>query len=112
MRISQTADVAIAPRSVRTLDRAAVEGACARLMRLVAAEYSPTLLVGIRTGGFVVAEAMARATSTAMPVLPLTCRRASTHAKSRVPLLQQVLATLPRGAVDALRVMEHRLLSA
>jgi hypothetical protein len=54
---------------------------------------------------------MARTASGPLPVLPLTCRRASTGAKSRFKLLPAVLAVLPRPAVDCLRWLEHRLLS-
>jgi hypoxanthine phosphoribosyltransferase len=97
--------------SVRTLGRADFDAACASLMRMVAASYSPTLLIGIRTGGLVVAESMARAAAASLPVLPLTCQRAGTATKSRLPFLHQLLAVLPRGVVDALRLLEHRLLS-
>jgi hypoxanthine phosphoribosyltransferase len=97
--------------SVRTLGRADFDAACASLMRMVAASYSPTLLIGIRTGGLVVAESMARAAAGSLPVLPLTCQRAGTATKSRLPFLHQLLAVLPRGVVDALRLLEHRLLS-
>jgi hypoxanthine phosphoribosyltransferase len=72
-------------------------------MQQVLASYRPDLLVGIRTGGQVVAETMARTASGPLPVLPLTCRRASTGAKSRFKLLPTVLAVLPW--------LEHRLLS-
>ena len=65
----------------------------------------------IRTGGLVVAESMARAAAGSLPVLPLTCQRAGTATKSRLPFLHQLLAVLPRGVVDALRLLEHRLLS-
>ena len=45
---------------VRTLDRDAFEAACAELMRMVLRDGRPDALIGIRTGGLVVAEAMAR----------------------------------------------------
>lgn len=97
---------------VHTLDAARFAAACTSLLRLVSASYQPDLLVGIRTGGLVVAEAMARAAATPLPVLAVTCRRAGTAAKSRFRLLPTVLAALPRPAVDGLRVLEHRLLTA
>jgi uncharacterized protein len=96
---------------VHNLNAQRFASACASLMQQVMAEFRPDLLVGIRTGGYVVAEAMARATPSAIPVLPLTCRRAGTAAKSRFKLLPAVLAALPRPAVDCLRWLEHRLLS-
>jgi hypoxanthine phosphoribosyltransferase len=78
-------------------------------MRGVEQDYEPTLVVGIRTGGLVVADAMVRAASVQLPILPVTCRRATTGAKSRIPLIRAALATLPRPAVDLLRRFEHRL---
>jgi hypoxanthine phosphoribosyltransferase len=111
MYLSRTPPADFARPSVRTLDQPAFDIACANLLRMVATSYAPTLLVGVRTGGLVVAEAMARAAEGRLPVMPLTCRRASTATKSRVPFLHELLAVLPRGAVDAMRVLEHRLLS-
>lgn len=81
-------------------------------MQLVERDYAPTLVVGIRTGGLIVAECMVGAASTAVPLLPVTCRRATTGAKSRTPLFRAALATLPQSVVDLLRRAEHRLLSA
>jgi uncharacterized protein len=101
-----------APRGlVHNLDAAKFASACATLMDRVIEEFRPDLLVGIRTGGLVVAEAMASAASPAIAVLPLTCRRASTGMKSRFKLLPTILAALPRPAVDGLRWLEHRVLS-
>jgi hypoxanthine phosphoribosyltransferase len=95
-----------------TLQGARFAGACRELMRLVERDYQPTLIVGIRTGGLVVAEAMVRDASAAIPVLPLTCRRATTGTKSRMPLLRQVLGRMPRAVVDLLRRIEHRFVAA
>lgn len=106
-----TGDAVGRGRGVRTLDPPRFALACAYLMRTVLTEYPPDLLVGIRTGGFVVAEAMARAVPVAPPVFPLTCRRAGTAAKARFGLLPTILAALPQPIVDSLRVMEHRLLA-
>jgi uncharacterized protein len=111
MHMSQPAPADLRRRSVQTLDQPAFESACASLMRMVLISYAPTLLVGIRTGGLVVAEAMARAVPAAPAVMPLTCQRSGTATKSRLPYLHHVLGALPRGAVDTLRVLEHRLIS-
>jgi hypoxanthine phosphoribosyltransferase len=81
-------------------------------MHQVAANYTPTLIIGIRTGGLLVAEAMARAAAAPLPVLPLTCRRATTGMKSHVPLLRSALSALPRPAIDMMRRLEHRWLIA
>jgi hypothetical protein len=81
---------------VMTLFGPTFDRACADLMRLVEADYAPTHIVGIRTGGLTVANAMAAAASAALPVLPLTCRRVTTGTKSRLPLLRSIPGALPR----------------
>lgn len=98
--------------ALRTLRLPEFHASCAELMQMVEADYEPTLVVGIRTGGLQVAESMVRAASAPLPVLPVTCRRAATGAKARVPLLRTALAALPRPALDLLRRVEHRLFIA
>jgi len=96
---------------VRTLDREAFDAACARLMQHVLQDCQPDLLIGIRTGGLVVAEAMARTVGQKPIVMPLTSRRGSTGAKARVKFLPALLTMLPGRLVDGLRILEHRLLT-
>ncbi len=96
---------------VRTLRQPEFAAACAELMRLVEADYAPTLIVGVRTGGLVVAEAMAQTASTPLPLLPLTCQRINTQTKSRLKLLRKVLPALPPTVTDLLRRLEHRLIT-
>jgi hypoxanthine phosphoribosyltransferase len=96
-------------RPLTTLQQPAFDVACAKLMRLVEANLTPTVVVGIRTGGLTVARAMVRAAATNLPVLPITCQRAATATKGRVPWLRPLLAALPRPLVDFLRRLEHRL---
>lgn len=97
---------------MRTLDRSAFDAACAEMMRRVERDFPPDLVVGVRTGGLLVAEAMTRAALTAVPVLPLTCRRPATGIKHRIPGLKPMLTSLPEPLLNALRRVEHRLLSA
>ncbi|HTW72132.1 MAG TPA: phosphoribosyltransferase family protein [Acetobacteraceae bacterium] len=97
---------------INTLDPPRFAAACASLMQQAMDRFDPDVLVGVRTGGLVVAEAMADSVQNRVPVMPLTCRRASTSAKSRFGLLPAVLAVLPQAVVDGLRWLEHRLLSA
>ena len=97
---------------LRILAQDEFEAACAQLMRLVERDYAPALIVGVRTGGMVVAECMARHSSAALPVLPVTSRRASTDTKARIPLFRATLSALPRPAVNLLRRVEHRFLIA
>ncbi len=97
---------------LRILGQHEFEAACAQLMRLVEQDYAPALIVGIRTGGMVVAECMARHSSLPLPVLPVTSRRASTDTKARIPLFRATLSALPRPAVNLLRRVEHKFLIA
>jgi hypoxanthine phosphoribosyltransferase len=96
----------------RTFGQAAFDAACARLSSVVARDYAPTLLVGVRTGGLVVAETMARLATSPPPVLPLTCRRPTTSFKSFIPGLKPLLAALPEPLLNALRRAEHHLVSS
>jgi uncharacterized protein len=91
----------------RTFGQAAFDAACTELTRMVGRDYAPALLVGVRTGGFVVATTMARVAS--LPVMPLTCRRPTTFFKSSIPGLKSLLAALPEPLLDALRRAEHRV---
>jgi hypoxanthine phosphoribosyltransferase len=118
MSVTTLGKTAVSPRQaptpsglIHTLDAARFEAACASLMHQVLDSFAPDLLVGVRTGGLVVAESMAQTAATPIPVLPLTCRRASTGVKARVKLLPKILAALPTPAVDVLRWLEHRVLS-
>jgi uncharacterized protein len=95
---------------LRTLRQPAFETACAELMHEVEVSFTPSLLVGIRTGGLVVAESMARAAPFHLPVFPVTSRRITTGAKSRLPLFRKLLAVLPRPTLDLMRRIEHRWL--
>lgn len=96
---------------VRTLDREAFDAACASLMQCVLEDCQPDLLIGIRTGGLVVAEAMARAAAQKPAVMSLASRRASTGTKAKLTFLPALLKQLPGPLVDSLRVVEHRLLT-
>ena len=80
-------------------------------MRAVERDFAPSVLIGVRTGGLVVAEAMARAASNATPVLPLTCRRPATRLKALLPGLKTILSLAPEPVLNSLRVAEHRLLA-
>lgn len=114
MQLDIAAPPVVAPKPrglIHTLDQQRFDAACAALMHQVLSEYRPNLLVGIRTGGFFVAQAMAPASRVPVPVLPLTCRRVATGMKARVKILPRLLTTMPQPMVDRLRWLEHRLLS-
>lgn len=74
-------------------------------------DFRPDAVIGIRTGGLHVAEAMARKSGLSLPVLPLTCRRASTTVKEKSSAFKALVSQLPRPLVDRLRVWEHAMLT-
>jgi len=95
------------------------EAAVARMLRRLASEIvekaggtGDLALVGIRTGGLVVAQSMIRAASTPLPVLALTCRRELTKVKSRLKAVRTLLSALPQPTANLLRRVEHRLITA
>jgi hypoxanthine phosphoribosyltransferase len=98
-------------RSVVDLDRTAFDEVCAELMRHAGAERWPDALIAIPTGGWHVAQAMAKAAGGDMPVLSLTCRRPSSKLKPGGSAVRKMVSGLPRPIVDRLRLAEHALLT-
>ena len=96
---------------VVSFDRKSFAEVCAELMRRVNREGPPDVLIGIRTGGLVVAEAMATAVAGAVPILALTCRRPSSRHKPKSSTIRRLVAKLPRPLLDQLRLAEHALLT-
>lgn len=99
------------PKGILSLDRRGFDQACAELMLLVVQDGRPDVLIGIRTGGFYVADAMAEAIDQPLPVLSITCRRPSTRYKGGLGGLKTIIAKLPRPIVDRLRIIEHAVLT-
>jgi hypoxanthine phosphoribosyltransferase len=99
------------PGGVVSFDRRRFDEVCAELMRHVTDDHRPDVLVGIRTGGLVVAESMARAAGGALPVLAVTCRRPSSRHKPTSSRVRHLVAQLPRPLLDQLRLVEHAILT-
>lgn len=98
-------------RSVLDLDRGAFDDVCANLMHQAGSERRPDALIAIPTGGWFVAQAMAKAAGRDMPVLSLTCRRPSSRLKPGGSVVRKMVSGLPRPIVDRLRLAEHALLT-
>jgi hypoxanthine phosphoribosyltransferase len=98
-------------QSVLTFDRDGFESACAALMQRVAADRRPDVLIGIRSAGLFVAEAMAKAAGGAIPILAITCRRPSSAHKAKLAAARTVIGRLPRPLLDQLRLIEHKMLT-
>lgn len=86
---------------VTTLGNEAFADACRRLEAMTM-EFNPDLIVGIATGGEVVARGM----YTDVPHVSVTARRPTTAIKSRCGALWKVIRRLPVWMRDAMRVAE------
>ncbi len=96
---------------VISLDQDDFDAACAELMRVTQSGCHPDIIIGIRTGGYYVAESMSKADGGRLPLLPITCRRPSTKYKPFSAAARKLVAGLPRPILDQLRLVEHRLLT-
>lgn len=96
---------------VRTLDQRGLQAAAQALSALVQQDFRPNIVIGIRTGGFYVAELMQEALPVEAIVLPLTCRRPSTGKKQRFAMVKTMLMSMPHVVTDRLRVLEHMMLT-
>ena len=96
---------------VRTLDAYALREAAEKLMAMAEKDFSPNLLIGIRSGGYVVAEAMSESIGGRILLLPITRQRPSTEKKKQSAGFKEILARMPYLVTNRLRVLEHRLLT-
>lgn len=97
---------------IRTLDHTRLSDASAELFSIVCHDFQPTLLLGIRRGGYIVAERMlAGAAHERCSLLALSRCRPSTRKKNQSATVKRLLRALPRFAADRLRVIEHVLLT-
>lgn len=94
---------------ILTLDEHQLAGAAARLAEITAF-LRPQLIIGIRSGGYAVAQAMASHFSQSV-LLPVTCRRPSTEKKRKSSLLKILLCRLPAPITGRLRIIEHVVLT-
>jgi len=96
---------------VITLDEFKFEEACKSLARM-SNIWKPDCLLGIRTGGYVVAKKMQpHYDKSVIPVFAVTKQRSSTKAKQASALIPFILKTLPYWITNRLRVLEHNKLT-
>ena len=106
-----TRDVHSSPM-ILDIDRVRFSREALRLLGVVETEFQPDVLIGIRSGGYLLAEAMAeQRPAGAMKLISITRRRASTKSKDRMKI-KQILGIVPRPVKNALRRLEHRYLMA
>ncbi len=97
---------------VRTVGRKDFNEGCGRLWDLAQTSFRPDLVVGIRSGGWWVAEEMRAARAPASVVfLPLTSRRPTSDIKGKSRLFKLLLQVLPYFVLDLLRLVEYYLLT-
>jgi hypoxanthine phosphoribosyltransferase len=94
---------------VRTLDKNQLSGASAELVAIMGA-FKPDVVIGIRSGGYKVAETMIPYFPH-VPLLPITCRRPTTKKKQKSSLLKSLLRKLPQPITSRLRIIEHIILT-
>lgn len=97
--------------TVKTLDDARLQQAAQDLNTLIFNDFIPDIVVGIRSGGYIVAEIMAKCAAHKPILLPISRRRASTEQKSKIKGLRSFLRLLPYAITDRLRIMEHKKLT-
>lgn len=98
--------------SVRTFDEHALNEASIALNNQIFPNFLPEIIIGIRTGGFTVAEIMAKKALHKPVLLAISRQRASTQTKSKVKGLKGILRLLPYFITDFLRIAEHKRLNS
>ncbi len=93
--------------SVQTLDQDALKTAAQDLFALAVKDGTPDICIGIRTGGYIVAQCLQDTLPENTTFLPLTCRRPGTAKKSKSSMIKTVLKTLPYFISNRLRIAEH-----
>src|SRR5579859_7235472 len=97
---------------IRTVGRREFSESCGRLWDLAERTFPPHLVIGIRAGGWWVAEEMRRTRNPAgVAFAPLTCRRPSSDVKGKSRLFLFALKVLPYFALNLLRLVEYYALT-
>ncbi|MEZ5690276.1 MAG: phosphoribosyltransferase [Rickettsiales bacterium] len=96
---------------VITLDQKEFTQAARGLNDAVFVGFKPDVIVGIRTGGYILAEIMSKEAGD-IPLLAISKQRASTKTKSKVKGLKNLLGSLPYCITDQLRIVEHKKLNS
>jgi hypoxanthine phosphoribosyltransferase len=98
--------------TVRTVGRRDFKDGCGQLWDIAQRSVRPNLVVGIRSGGWWVAEEMKAVRSPpGVLFLPLTARRPSSDVKGKSGLFKLILKILPYFILDFLRLVEYYALT-
>lgn len=82
----------------------------AKELAVLASGFEPNIIIGIRSGGHVLAGLM-QETVSGVVLLPITCRRSSTQHKSKYDFIKKLLACMPHFITNKLRIAEHIMLT-
>lgn len=96
---------------VKTLDNEGLRQAAISMNNMIFKDFVPDIIVGIRSGGYVMAEIMAKEASHQPILLAISRRRKSTETKSKIKGLKNLLGFLPYFVTDHLRIWEHKRLN-
>lgn len=91
---------------VITLDRRELDATIHKLEEVCGADCTPGLVVGIATGGAIVAEGM----FVGVRHVSVQCCRPGTARKKRAGLVMRAIRRLPRCMRDAMRIAEAKML--
>lgn len=97
--------------TVKTLNNTGLREAATSLNMIVFKDFIPDIIIGIRSGGYVVAEIMAQEARHKPILLAISRQRDSTRKKNKVKGLKNILRLLPYPVTDRLRLWEHKRLN-
>jgi uncharacterized protein len=98
--------------TVKTIDNIGLRDAANALNKIVFQNFVPDIIIGIRTGGYIVAEIMAKELQNKPILLAISRQRASTQRKRRIKCLKRILSLLPYSVTNYLRILEHKFLNS
>ncbi len=93
--------------TVKTIDNHELQDASNALISLILQNFVPDIIIGIRTGGYIIAEIMAKELQQKPILLAISRQRTGTQKKSRI---RKILSFLPYKVTDFLRIIEHKYL--
>lgn len=98
--------------TVKTLNEKALHDAAIALNAEIFKEFIPDIIVGIPSGGYIVAEIMAKEAAHKPELAAISRRRTSTDTKRKIKGLKSALRLLPYAITDRMRILEHKKLMA
>jgi hypoxanthine phosphoribosyltransferase len=95
--------------TVKTLNNHELRASASALNDIIFKDFLPDIFIGIRSGGYVVAEMMAQEAKHTHLLLAISRQRSSTKKKKRI---KNILKLLPYFISNRLRIWEHKALNS